>query len=670
MTVHIVCGVRISSGLARAAGRIAAACALGAALAAGCAVAGAGVAAADPAPTPAPAAGVPDLGVRPSPNPVVKPNSTPSPIGPPPTSTPAPGPTQTPNPTQGPTPPGWTETDDDATDNPGMFDIPGQIRKAINDFFVWVVKSALNPVLSALGESMLTTPDLPGDARVRTMWTTSLAVANAIFVLFIVLAGFVVASRETLQTSYGLKEVLPRLAVAGILMNTSLLLAGKAIDAANAITAGIAGQGVNGQTAAAALTQALGEVMRGNSFLLTLMVLGVLVMAIVVVFTFVLRIVFLTILIGIAPLGLLCHALPQTEQLAFTWWRGFAACLGIQVGQAVVLLAALRMFLTPADGNSVAGPGLLTGAPNPSRLLSILVVAAVVWLLLKIPGWMRHFVLGPLARSGGRGLVGQILHAVVMVKTLGAAAGLVRCGSTAVGRRAAATGTRRAVAAGSPLRQGRTAPSRTAPRVPRRVPQPRPGSARPVGRPAPAPAMFSSAPAVHAPLPRAAGTNGPVTFSHPPTPATANPSRGDVPPMRFSNPPAPPAPIQRPTAAARPAPAPFLRSGRSRRTRVPGYDSRGGADVLGRTTSADSAETPTDAKLHADVLLRPETSRLIVVGAADEPAAPCDPKQSAGADVPAAEVNPRPAAKSSSAAVRTCATATASASEASPSTRE
>jgi len=61
-------------------------------------------------------------------------------------------------------------------------------------------------------------------------------------VLFVMAGGFIVASRETLQTSYGLKEIAPRVVVAGVAANVSLLVAGKAIEAVNALTAAIAGQ--------------------------------------------------------------------------------------------------------------------------------------------------------------------------------------------------------------------------------------------------------------------------------------------------------------------------------------------------------------------------------------------------------------------------------------------
>jgi hypothetical protein len=516
------------------------------ALATGLAVASTPVAAGRTAAEPTTPPGVPDPGTRPSPNPAPSPpGATPSPVGPPPATTPPPDPvTPTPGPSPGPTPPGWNPPAEGSGGEPGLFDIGGQIRQAINDFFAWTVDGALDPVLSAVGEAVLTTPNLTADARVRTMWTTCLVVANSVFVLFVMAAAITVASRETLQTRYGLKQILPRLVVAAVLVNTSLPIAGKAIEVTNAVTAAIAGQGVDGHTTAAALAQALGEARQGNTFLLTLLVLGVLAMAVVVVFTFVLRIVFLAVLIGSAPLALICHASPHTEPLAFLWWRAGGACLGIQVCQAVVVLAALRMFLTPA------GTGLLTGG-TPSRLVSILVVAAVVWLLLKIPGWMRRLVLGPFGH-GGRGLVGQIIHTIVMVKTLGVVTGLTRTGRVAAHRPAAARAGRSAIAGRAPRVLG-TAPARPSGR-PGASRLPRAGAHRTAGRKVGTarPAMFSHTPASHTPLPAPTGTPGAVTFSHPPTPPPRTPPSGPVPPVHFSTPSTPPAsPRPRPTAAVR-----------------------------------------------------------------------------------------------------------------------
>src|SRR6266540_950885 len=380
---------------------------------------------ADPGPTPAPAPspGVPDPGVPPVPSPTpAPPKPTPSPIPAPPTGTPSPTPPGTPSPAPGPTPPGFTPPAPDSNNDPGLFDIPGQIRKAINDFIAWVAKTGLKPVLDALGHTVLSTPDLTANPQVKAIWTTSLVTANAIFVLFVIAGGFIVTSRETLQSNYGLKEIAPRVVVAGVAANVILIVCGKAIEAANALTAAIAGQGVDGNGAATALNQILNQPPSPNMppILFSLLILAALVMAIVVLITFILRTALLVLLIGVAPLALTCHATPQTEGLAHTWWRAFGACLAMQLGQAVIVLATVRVFLTPA------GPEALGIPLTNDGLIAILVCLTMLWLLIKLPGWMRHLILGPLARQHGRGLVGQIIHAVIMVKTLGTLAGISR----------------------------------------------------------------------------------------------------------------------------------------------------------------------------------------------------------------------------------------------------
>src|SRR6266508_1787408 len=140
---------------------------LGVVLATGAAVAaGTSPAWADPAPTPG--VGVPDPGVPPSPDKTpTPPKPTPSPIPGPPTGKPTPAPPGTPSPAPGPTPPGFTPPSPDDNNDPGLFDIPGQIRKAINDFIAWIAKTGLKPVLDALGHTVLSTPNLTANPQVK-----------------------------------------------------------------------------------------------------------------------------------------------------------------------------------------------------------------------------------------------------------------------------------------------------------------------------------------------------------------------------------------------------------------------------------------------------------------------------------------------------------------------
>src|SRR5205823_360255 len=221
--------------------------------------------------------------------------------------------------------------------------------------------------------------------QVKAIWTTSLVTANAIFVLFVIAGGFIITSRETLQSNYGLKEIAPRVVVAGVAANVSLIVCGKVIEAANALTAAIAGQGVDGNGAATALNQILNQPPSPNMppILFSLLILAALVMAIVVLVTFILRTALMVLLIGVAPLALTCHATPQTEGLAYTWWRAFGACLAIQLGQAVIVLATVRVFLTPA------GPEALGVPLTNDGLIAILVCLTMLWLLIKLPGRPR-----------------------------------------------------------------------------------------------------------------------------------------------------------------------------------------------------------------------------------------------------------------------------------------
>src|SRR6266508_1041013 len=219
-----------------------------------------------------------------------------------PPSAPAPAPGVPPSPDKTPAPPQSTPSPipppTDSTKDPGMFDIPGQIRKAINDFIAWIAKTGLKPVLDALSHTVLSTPHLTDNPQVKAIWTTSLVTANAIFVLFIIAGGFIIASRETLQSSYGLKEIAPRVVVSGVAANVSLVVCGKAIEATNALTAAIVGQGVDGNGAATALNQILNQPPSPNMppILFSLLILAALVMAIVVLVTFILRTALLVLL--------------------------------------------------------------------------------------------------------------------------------------------------------------------------------------------------------------------------------------------------------------------------------------------------------------------------------------------------------------------------------------
>jgi len=233
----------------------------------------------------------------------------------------------------------------------------------------------------------------PG-SRIRELWWASAGIANSGFVLLVLLGGILVMTHETLQARYSAKEILPRLAVAFVAANTSLVLAGWAIRLANAVSRAVLGTGVDPQRVAQTLSP-LRLLPSPGARDIFLVIVGLIVAALALglLVTCVGRAALVAILVAGAPLALALHALPHTEGLARLWWRALGAALGVQVGQALVLVVALRVFFD-ADRAQVLGIG--TG-----RLADLLVSGGLLWLLLRIPGWARRAVFGP--RTGGLG---------------------------------------------------------------------------------------------------------------------------------------------------------------------------------------------------------------------------------------------------------------------------
>ncbi|WP_018809898.1 hypothetical protein [Salinispora arenicola] len=183
--------------------------------------------------------------------------------------------------------------------------------------------------------------------------------------LFVVAGGFLVTAREILQTSYGPKQVLPASPVVVVLANCSLIIGQKAIELTNALTVAIAGNTTDGPSAA---TDPAGRGQRSArpGFLMALLAIAVVVMCLVLEFTFVLRLAALIILLGVAPAALICHASPLTEGVAHLWWHCALACLGLQLAQAIVVMAAIKVFTTP--GSALTPPEIADLAATGARI--------------------------------------------------------------------------------------------------------------------------------------------------------------------------------------------------------------------------------------------------------------------------------------------------------------
>ena len=292
----------------------------------------------------------------------------------------------------------------DKDGKPRWWDLPGRVRYGITSWFRGLVEDALNPMLELIGKTVLATPQIAGQERVGDLWLISLGIADALLILFVLAGAALVMTHETLHTRYALKEMLPRIALAAILVNASLSLSGQMIAAANALSGGFLAGGVDPGEASLQLKHFILGAVAGSGIFVILLGLVAAALAVFLFILYVVRAALILILVAGAPLMLLMHALPQTDGLARLWWRGMTAALGVQVAQALVLATAVRVFFTSGGREAL-------GLSVTGNLIDLLVCLCLFWILIKIPFWAKD-----LAFSPGRSAVVQIARSYVMAK--------------------------------------------------------------------------------------------------------------------------------------------------------------------------------------------------------------------------------------------------------------
>ncbi|MGA8116194.1 MAG: DUF302 domain-containing protein, partial [Actinocatenispora sp.] len=279
----------------------------------------------------------------------------------------------TPPPGTGPQQPGNGNGDSDS--DCGITDIGGCITEAINSAFRSVVDAALSPILELIGHTALSTPaisDLPG---IGELWNNSWELVLALYGFFILGGGILLMGHESVQSRYSIKEIGPRIPIAFLASALSLFFADKFIKLANALTLGVLGDGVNAPSLGNTLQEAVQGIQNGGLFIILVgLVLVVVGLALLVVY--VVRIVITLVLIISGPLFLMCHALPHTDPLARWWWKALTATLAIQFAQALVLITAVRTFLS--GGVHLFGSTL-------SALGTLVAAIALFFILFKIP---------------------------------------------------------------------------------------------------------------------------------------------------------------------------------------------------------------------------------------------------------------------------------------------
>lgn len=291
----------------------------------------------------------------------------------------------------------------------GITDIGACITEAINSAFRSVVNDALDPILELIGHTALSTPaisDLPG---IGELWNNSWELVLALYGFLILGGGILLMGHESVQSRYSIKEIGPRIPIAFLASALSLFFADKFIKLANALTLGVLGDGVNAPSLGNTLKDAVQGIQTGGLFII-LVALVLVVVGLALLVVYVVRIVVTLVLIISGPLFLMCHGLPHADPLARWWWKALTATLAIQFAQALVLITAVRTFLS--GGVHLFGSTL-------SALGTLVTAIALFFILFKIPFWLLKAV----KVGSGRSFLGGLVRAYIAAKTFGMVAG-------------------------------------------------------------------------------------------------------------------------------------------------------------------------------------------------------------------------------------------------------
>ncbi len=281
----------------------------------------------------------------------------------------------------------------------------------INGAIGWMASAVveiIKMIWGLLSGTAFTTPDVSTLPQVSTIVGKSMMVVNVCFILAIITAGIVVMTNGTVQSRYGVGELLPRLVFGWIAANFAMPICQNLISLANAFTTGLTGEGVDSKGSLDHLKGVVTDSLKSAPIALLSVIIGLLISVLtgMLLLTWLVRLGVLIFLVGISPAALACHATPFTDGAARLWWRAMLATLGTVVLQAIALQTTLSIFLSPAANLP------MLGIPNdPTGTLNLFIIVCLLWVVIKIPSLMRRYVT---KGGGGHNVFGLMLRMVLV----------------------------------------------------------------------------------------------------------------------------------------------------------------------------------------------------------------------------------------------------------------
>jgi hypothetical protein len=222
---------------------------------------------------------------------------------------------------------------------------------------------------------------------VRDLWGGSRLVANGLLGVVALVGGVNLITRPHIRSPYHtVMELLPRLALGALLINSSLDWGRFTIDLNNTLCQSFGALGLP------AWDMVSGGLMGFVVSLLALLVY--LVMGLLLLIQMLTRLALIDVLLAVAPLALLCWVLPQTYVYAEAWFTTFFGTVFAQFLQVVVLHLGTALI---GGLTSLTSAGVATSSSGSRRaVLGLLLGIAVLHLARGVPRLLPGYVgLGP-----------------------------------------------------------------------------------------------------------------------------------------------------------------------------------------------------------------------------------------------------------------------------------
>ena len=290
----------------------------------------------------------------------------------------------------------------------GLIDV---LIKAVTGLLNNIIQAVASPFLAALNFFTKGTPLMTGNPAVFNLWLAMVGVTDVLFVIVIALVGFHVMSASTFGfDEINIKQLLPRIGLAFLLLNTSIFLIDGFIELSNTLI-----RAVNSIGGSKSVWDALTIIVKesgGQSVAALLVMLVFVIFSVILLIYYVGRLVTLFVGTVLSPLVILVWLVPGFRDFSETAIKTYITTVFVLFVHVVILQLAAALFV---------GMSAATGADVSNTLMSMVLGLATIIALLKTQGVMMQFSYVSLGARSTRQLGSTFMNGVSYLGGRGAA---------------------------------------------------------------------------------------------------------------------------------------------------------------------------------------------------------------------------------------------------------